>query len=91
MLVRTVKKCILKFVKESDVKNNMNPMSIAVVLPLQFEPRYHRDYCLQKSKDKAIYLLLKNNKVSGCYIPDTLCLLPLGWFCAKCKPHNHPL
>ena len=38
-LARTVKKCILKFVKESEVRNNMNPLSVAVMLAFQFEPR----------------------------------------------------
>ena len=38
-LARTVKKDILKFVKESEVRNNMNPLSVAVMLAFQFEPR----------------------------------------------------
>ena len=38
-LARTVKKDILKFIKEREVRYNMNPLSVAVMLAFQFEPR----------------------------------------------------
>lgn len=38
-LARTVKKDILKFIKEREVIKNMNPLSVAVMLAFQFESR----------------------------------------------------